>query len=421
MTDLISTGADPLDAAPEGPTARRIGDGAQAIAVAESLAPAFAAGAGDRDAVRVHPHDEVAALSASGLLAITVPAEFGGADVEPAALARVVAVLAAADPSLAQIPQSHFTFLEALRRGGSDALAGAVYPRILDGARIANAQTERSGRTAADDGTTLRDTDDGLLLSGVKYYCTGALHADILAVRAVSGRGTGSAPHKVIAYVPADAPGITIADDWDGFGQRTTGSGTVSFDRVAVRPDHVVDFTALLADPGTYGARAQLIHAAIDTGIARGALAAAAIAATGARPWFEADVTEAVDDPYLIAQAGDLELAVRSAESLLLTAADAIQAADADPDGTGDRRRALVAEASLATAAAKVAAGRAARRAGAELFDFGGTRSASERANLSRFWRDARTHTLHDPERWKVHHLGRWALQGRYPPTHTAL
>ncbi|WP_415031269.1 SfnB family sulfur acquisition oxidoreductase [Gordonia sp. (in: high G+C Gram-positive bacteria)] len=413
---MTGTESEPLASLP---TARRIGSDAEAIAVAESLAPAFAAGAGDRDAVRVHPHAEVAALSLSGLLAITVPAEHGGADVSPAALARVVAIIAAADPSLAQIPQSHFTFLEALRRAGSAELADRVYPRVLAGARLANAQTERSGKTVTDDSTTVRESDRGFLLSGVKYYCTGALHADILAVRAVvAGPGDRGLSRKVIAYVPADAPGITIVDDWEGFGQRTTGSGTVSFDRVAVRAEQVLDFTALLAEPGTYGARAQLVHAAIDTGIARGALDAIRTAVAGARPWFEADVEQAADDPYLIAQAGDLELTVRAAESLLLTAAERITAAD---DADDDGRRERIAEASLATAAAKVAAGRAARRAGAELFDFGGTRSASEKANLSRYWRDARTHTLHDPERWKLHHLGRWALRRDIPPTHTSL
>jgi alkylation response protein AidB-like acyl-CoA dehydrogenase len=161
-------------------------------------------------------------------------------------------------------------------------------------------------------------------------------------------------------------------------------------------------------------------------GIARGALDAIVPAVNGARPWFESAGPTAADDPYLIAQAGDLELAVRSAESLLLTAAQRIEDADrestADPTSrTSSSVRDRIAEASLATAAAKVAAGRAARRAGSELFDFGGTRSASERANLSRFWRDARTHTLHDPERWKLHHLGRWALGRHQPPTHTSL
>ena len=95
-----------------------------------------------------------------------------------------------------------------------------MWPRILDGARLANAQTERAGKTVTDDATTLRTTPGGFLLSGVKYSLHRRPHADILAVRAVDVTG-----RKVVAYVAADAPGITIVDDWDGFGQRTTGSG----------------------------------------------------------------------------------------------------------------------------------------------------------------------------------------------------
>ncbi len=262
------------------------------------------------------------------------------------------------------------------------------------------------------DTTVLVPTDSGAhRLSGRKYYCTGAYFAHILAVRAVVADETGS-QRKVLVYLPVDTPGIDIVDDWDGFGQRTTSSGTVTFTDVAVDGSALLDFSGLLAEPSTYGARAQLVHAAIDVGIARGALRAAAEVVTAARPWFESGLDRAVDDPYLIAQAGELELSVRAAESLLETAARRIEDAD-EPDG--------VAEASLATAAAKVAAGRAARDAAAQLFDFGGTRSASGKANWSRFWRDARTHTLHDPERWKVHHLGKWALAGQPPPSHTSL
>lgn len=389
-----------------------IGDAEQALDRAAKLAPALAAGASDRDRDRRLPYAEVAALSESGLLTITVPERFGGPGLGAGVLSRIVAILAAADPSIAQIPQSHFVFLDALGRTGSEQLQAEVFGRVLDGARLANAQTERNSPTVRDDATRVLRGPDGLVLSGTKFYCTGAVFADVLAVRAVGDDG-----RKVIVYVDADAPGISIETDWEGFGQRTTSSGTVTFDRTPVERDRLVDFTALLEAPGTYGARAQLIHAAIDTGIARGALDAAAGAVAGARPWFEAGVDRAVDDPLLLAQAGETELAVRAAESLLAVAAERID----DADAAADSDRAAIGEASLATAAAKVAAGRAARQAASELFDFGGARAAAESSNLSRYWRDARTHTLHDPERWKLHHLGRWALARHLPGGHGAL
>lgn len=381
-----------------------------AVAVAASLAPAIAAGASERDADRRLPFDEVAALSASGLGSITVPTEFGGPGLGARTLADVIARIAAADPSVAQIPQSHYVFLDAARRIGSPVLQRHLFDRVLTGARIANAQTERGGKTVLDDATVLRRVGGRLRLTGTKFYATGAVFADILAVRALGPDG-GS----VVAYIPADSAGVTVDGDWDGVGQRTTSSGTVILDDVDVNADLVLDYTRLLEAPSTYGTRAQLLHAAIDVGIARGALDTVPDLTSRARPWFEASVDRAADDPLLIAQAGDLELSVRSAEALLRTAADRID--HADDSATADS----IAEAALATAAAKVAAGRAARRAGAELFDFGGTRTASESANLTRFWRDARTHTLHDPERWKLQHLGRWAIERRRPPSHGTL
>lgn len=378
-----------------------------AVATARALAPAVAAGASVRDAEKALPVEQVEALSAAGLFALTVPTEYGGPGLPVSTVAAVTATIAAADGSLAQIPQSHFTFLDAAWRGGSDVLRRSLSERVLNGALVANAQTELGGRTTRDDSTALRRSTGRLVLSGTKFYCTGAIFADILAVRALGPDG-GS----VIAYVPAGGEGVTIGTDWDAFGQRTTSSGTVDLDDVVVDPDLVLDYTGLLARPSTYGTRAQLLHAAIDTGLARGAVDAIAGLAEKARPWFEAAVDRAADDPLLIAQAGDLELAVRSAEALLVVAGERIHHAETTP-GAG-----AVAEASLATAAAKVAAGRAARRAGSELFDFGGTRTAAGSANLSRYWRDARTHTLHDPERWKLHHLGRWALDRVRPPSH---
>jgi alkylation response protein AidB-like acyl-CoA dehydrogenase len=198
-------------------------------------------------------------------------------------------------------------------------------------------------------------------------------------------------------------------------GQRTTASGTVRLSGVRVDAEDVVAYDPLFAGPTTYGARAQILHAAIDAGLARGALDAAIDAVSRARPWFESGVDRAADDPLLVQQAGEVEIAVRSAEALLRDAAAAIDVADHDPT---DR---TTAEASIAVAVAKVAASRAAVEASSVLFELGGTRSASAVGNLARHWRDARTHTLHDPARWKVQHIGRWLLTGTPPPRHGQL
>ncbi|WP_131768072.1 SfnB family sulfur acquisition oxidoreductase [Candidatus Protofrankia californiensis] len=389
---------------------------AEALEIARKVAAGFAVHADARDRDRRLPEAEVDELSASGLLGITVPARFGGADVSAATLAEVFRILAVADASLAQIPHTHFVFLDALRRQGSEDQQTFYFGQALAGRRFANAQSERGGRTIADDATTLRRCPEGgYVLRGEKYYCTGALFAHWLVVRAVlpdePPRAGGAVP-KALAYIRRDSSGVSVEDDWDGMGQRTTASGTVRLDDVLVTTNQVIDFSSIFDGPTTYGARAQVLHAALDTGIARGALDAAVGQVARARPWFESGADRAADDPLLVQQAGELEIVVRAAEALLREAAASIDVAE------HDLTEASTARASVATAVAKVAAARAAVRAAGELFELGGTRSAAGSLNLSRHWRDGRTHTLHDPVRWKIQHIGRWLLSGTPPPRH---
>ncbi|MEV0851276.1 acyl-CoA dehydrogenase family protein [Nocardia fluminea] len=436
-------------------TAQRITTADQAVRIATELAEVFAAGAVERDHSRRLPHEELDQLSASGLLAITVPADFGGADLPPSVVAEVVRILAAADPNIAQVPHSHFVYLNLLRLAGTRAQRSDYFGKVLAGARIANAQSERGGATVADISTVLRlehDTtvadaesaqDDvtgdavsariearRFVVEGTKYYCTGSLFADVLAVltrlddpQGVSGLEAG----EYVAFVPALEPGVRIVDDWDALGQRTTGSGTVEFAAVKVGREQLVARASAVNAPTGYGAFAQLLHAAIDAGIARGALEAAAeFVRTRSRPWFEAEVAHAADDPLVVQRFGELAVAVAAAESTLIVASAAVDAAvrptavadravaqDGHSDAPGDG-----AQASIAVATAKILADRAANEVSAAIFEVGGTRSAAAEHRLDHFWRNARTHTLHDPVRWKYQHIGRAVLHNRPPPLH---
>ncbi|MEU2172765.1 SfnB family sulfur acquisition oxidoreductase [Nocardia sp. NPDC019219] len=397
--------------------ADRILSAAQAFAVAQRLAADFASGAAERDRDRVLPYPEVDRLAASGLLAVTVPAAYGGADLPPSVVAEVTRILATADPNIAQIPHSHFVYVNLLRLAGTAQQQKRYFGRVLDGGRIANAQSERGGATVADISTTLRPVGDRFRVDGVKYYCTGSLFAHLFAVLTrlddPEGR-SGLEPGEYIAYLPANTPGVQVVDDWNGLGQRTTGSGTVSFDEVLVERDQVIPRSGAVRAPTGYGAFAQLLHAAIDTGIARGALTAATeFVRTKSRPWFEAGVANAVDDPLLIQRFGELSVAVTAAEATLSSAGWTLDAAIRI-----DQSAANVAQASLAVATAKVLADRAANDVSAALFEVAGTRSAAADLNLHHFWRNARTHTLHDPVRWKYQHIGRALLHDAAPPLH---
>ncbi|MGW0180814.1 SfnB family sulfur acquisition oxidoreductase [Nocardia sp. NPDC003345] len=396
--------------------AARITSAEQARVAAARLAAEFAGGAARRDAERELPFAEIGQLTASGLLAVTVPAELGGADLPPSEVAEVVRALAVADPNIAQIPHSHFVYVNLLKLAGTEQQRRRYLTAVLDGAQIANAQSERGGATVAEIATTLAPIEAAqrFRIDGTKYYCTGSLFADTLAVLTRlddPGGRSGLPAGQYVAFLPANAPGVRIVDDWNGLGQRTTGSGTVIFEGVAVERDQLVPRTAAVDAPTAYGASAQLLHAAIDAGIARGALTAAAgFVRDKSRPWFEAGVSRAIDDPLVIQRFGELAVTLAAAESTLTAAGLAVDVAVGDPG--------RVAEASIAVATAKVLADRAANEISAALFEVSGTRSAAADLNLAHFWRNARTHTLHDPVRWKYQHIGRTLLHGTPPPLH---
>jgi alkylation response protein AidB-like acyl-CoA dehydrogenase len=149
-------------------------------------------------------------------------------------------------------------------------------------------------------------------------------------------------------------------------------------------------------------------------GIASGALEdACEFVRTASRPWFEAEVERACDDPLLIQRVGELAIGVRAAQALLNEAARTIDAVEHDGvDEAGSAR------ASIAVATAKAFADRVSVETASALFELAGTRSAANQLDLHRHWRNARTHTLHDPVRWKLQHIGRYTLNGVFPPQH---
>ena len=385
----------------------------EAEAIAAELSVAFAEGAADRDANRVLPSYELDELSASGLLAITVPAEYGGAGASVATLVEVVRLLSVADPNIGQIPQSHFVYVNQLRLQGSPAQQKRLFSEVLAGKRFGNAQSEIGTKHIRDIRTTLTpDAGGHWRLNGRKAYATGALLADWIPV--LAHLGVDGPLH--VAWVERGSAGVGVIDDWNGMGQRTTASGSVCLEDVAVSADLITPYAATFDSPQTYGSLAQLLHAGIDAGIARAAVTdAARFVRESSRPYPDAGVEHAADDPLVVHAFGELELATRGAEALLAEAARAIDRANADLN------EASTAAASLATAAARAAAAKAALEAASRLFEVAGTRSASARLGLDRHWRNARTHTLHDPVAWKIQHLGRWAVDGTPPPNHGQL
>jgi SfnB family sulfur acquisition oxidoreductase len=384
---------------------------AEAIAVARTLSQDFAAGAVERDRERRLPIAEIDRASDSGLWAITVPREYGGAGVSAGTLAEVTAILSETDSNIGQIPQNHYYMVEALRLAGTEDQKRRYFGRVLDGDRLGNAFTEIGTRTPVDYKTRFAARDGRLLLNGQKFYSTGSLFAHIVVVVA---KDENDRVH--IVFVDRATPGLQLIDDWTSFGQRATGSGSVTFDDVEVTPSQVVDHQTIFDKPTPMGPIAQIIHSAVQVGIARGALKETAqYVRAHARPFFELDIQHGYEDPHTIHGVGDVAVRVHAATALLARAGAIVDRAVADPTAE------TVAEASIAVAEVKAYATEAALLASSKLIEFGGSRSTLDAYALDRFWRNARVHSLHDPARWKYHHIGNYHLNGQLPPRHGAI
>ncbi len=400
--------ADPyLQALPQQP-AHRIQSDAEAIQIARSLAAGFAREASQRDRERRLPVDELNAFSQSGLWGITVPKAYGGAEVSYRTVAEVIKTIAAADPSLAQLPQNHLVIVDHIRLDGTEEQKRHFFGLVLDGVRFGNAFSERNSRTVADFETRIEPDGEGFRVNGQKFYSSGALLAHWVPTVAVDAE---KRPH--LAFIPRDTENLRVINDWSGFGQRTTASGTVLIENVRVPASHVVPVYNAFANPTAAGPISQFLQAAIDAGIARGALAdTIAQVRRSARAWIDSGLEFAHQDPYSIQAVGDLQIRQRAAEAVLDLAADQIQIAVDNPNED------TVAEASILVAEAKVLTTEVAIQATNKLFELIGTRSTLEEYNLDRHWRNARTHTLHDPVRWKFHAVGNYYLNGIKPPRH---
>jgi SfnB family sulfur acquisition oxidoreductase len=383
----------------------------EALAVARSLAAQFAEGASERDRNRELPFKEMQTLAHSGLLAITVPETYGGIDVSNAVLAEVTAILAEADGSIGQIPQNHFYILEALRLDGSEEQKKFFFGRALAGDKFGNALSEVGTKTVGHYNTRLTPDGAGFRLNGKKFYSTGVIFADWIVVFA-----NDPDDNLTMSFVPKGTEGIEIVDDWDGIGQRTTGSGTTIIDNVYVPADCVVHHHRGFERPGTIGSVGQIIHAGVDLGIARAALKdTIEFVKTKARPWMDAGVEHASDDPLTISRIGQLAIRIDAASALLEQSGHKVDAAQINP--TEDN----VIAATIAVAGAKVLTTEVAIEATNTLFELAGTSAARQGANFDRHWRNARTHTLHDPVRWKFHVVGNYLLNGVTPPRNGAL
>jgi SfnB family sulfur acquisition oxidoreductase len=408
------------------PKALVIQDDRVAISIAQELAAEFAQEDAIRDRDRRLPVEEVKKFSQSGLWGITVPKEYGGAFVSNVTLAEVIKIISQADPSLGQIPQNHLYMIEAIRLDGTDEQKRFFFNLALQGQRFGNAFSEVGTKSLTDVRTRLERSGSGYVLNGRKFYSSGALLAHWIPVIAQNEEDK-----TVIAFVERDAPGLTLLDDWSSFGQRTTASGTTILENVKVAPEYVIPHYRAFERPTTMGAIAQIIQAAVDVGIAKAAVRDTIhFVRNHTRPWIDSNVEHGYEDPLTIYNFGQVQIQVHAAEALLSRAGEFVdraiaQGAAAEPNGQSPRyanasnlSESSVVEASIAVAEAKALAAEASLLATNKLFELAGTKSTLEEFNYDRHWRNARTHTLHDPVRWKYYAVGNYYLNNINPPRH---
>ena len=378
---------------------------AEALEIAHALAEQFKSNAIQRDAQRILPFQEIEAYSQSGLWAITVPKQYGGAEVSSLTVAKIIALMSGVDGSIGQIPQNHFYALEVLRNTGTEQQKQKLYAEVLKGARFGNALAEFKTKNATQKQTAITPTEHGFVVNGEKFYCTGSLFAHRIPTLVKDHEN-----REFLAFIARESEGLELIDDWSGFGQRTTGSGTVKFNNVQVATEDIIPFDTAFSQATLVGPFAQIMHAAIETGIARAAFEETLHRVRQARPWIDSGVDQATADPLILFELGRIVADVRASEVLLKQAARSIDAAKPQPTAHN------IAKASLDVAKVRAHSTETALKASSKLIELAGSRGSQREDGLDRFWRNARVHTLHDASRWKYYFIANHLLNGVLPP-----
>ena len=367
------------------------------------------AGAAGRDRDRRLPRAEIRELLDAGFGAARVPVEHGGEGVDLATLFARLIDLAAADSNVAHVFRGHLAFVEQQHFEPDAARRADWYGRVLAGDFVGNAQSELSG--TSDLATTLTERDGGLRLDGRKYYTTGSLYADWIDL---SARHRGE-DHQVIVSTHVD--GVESVDDWAGFGQRLTGSGTTTFTDVVVDPARVRPYA--LDDDGFRHPYLmgffQLVLLAVVAGIGRAAVDDAVAFVQPRRRIFGFG-GEALprQDPLVQSVVGRLSSAAFAARATVLEAARSLDTAlDGYRLGEGDP--AAFTRAQLDVYRAQQTVLPSVIQATGELFEVGGASSVDVGRGLDRHWRNARTVATHNPSVQRQRALGDWELNGVVP------
>jgi alkylation response protein AidB-like acyl-CoA dehydrogenase len=362
-----------------------------------------------RERAVASPRAEVSWLRDAGLLTLLNPTDAGGGGATFIDAFRVVRIVARADTSIAQILSYHYLLSHsAFWRATADQRSRLIRRSVEQNWFWGGASNPRDALTM------LTPDGDGFRLNGRKTFASNAMLADRITLRAALDDAV------VLIALPGASHGIVHGNDWDAFGQRLTESGSIDFRNVRVerddilgpyppKPDQPLPAQTTLVVPIH-----QLLFVNFYLGTAEGALLEAnRYVKEQGRPWQTSGVGRAVDDPYILELYGTLHSDLRASIALAEVAATDIEAAIARGAALDPNQRT---SAAAAVYAAKVNSTRVALEVTTRIFELMGARSTSARYGFDRFWRNVRTHTLHDPVAYKAREVGNFALNGYITP-----
>ena len=371
----------------------------------------IAEGAVERERSRSLPHEQIKWLKEAGFGAVRVPQAYGGAGASLPQLFQLLIELAEADSSVPQALRGHFAFVEDRLNAHASAPQDKWFKRFVAGELVGNAWTEIGAVKIGEVITRVSQKDGRWVVNGHKYYSTGSIFADwidLFAQRDDNGR-------NVIAAVSTHQSGVQQSDDWDGFGQRTTGSGTSVFTDAVVEEENILDFdTRFKYQTAFY----QLVLIAVLAGSGRAALRdfsrevrqRTRIFSTGNAP-------RVSQDPQVLQVIGKASAQVYAAEATALRAAIPAQRAyEARFGNDAAAEHAANVAAELESAQAQVVIADLALRITTDLFNTLGASATSEKKQLDRHWRNARTAASHNPLIYKERIIGDWEVNGSEPP-----
>jgi alkylation response protein AidB-like acyl-CoA dehydrogenase len=397
-------------------------------AARERLRPVFATIAGraaERDRDRSLPVDEVRLLAEAGFGALRLPVDAGGAGLTVAEFTGLLIELGTADSNQPQLWRNHIAFVED-RVWHRDAPGASDWlERIASGDIVGGAWSERATLPGASNSTRLDESTQPPTVTGTKYYSTGSIYGDWISVAAKTADDT-----DVFVLVDARGAGVDLFDDWDGIGQRLTGSGTTVLDRVSV-----LENSLFQADERAPHQEIiyQIVLLAALAGVALSARDAASAAVRARVRNYPHGLAAAPREDAIVQEAiGGVAAAAAAARAVVLQAAAELDAGLAELERAGGGRPATnstgtpaakatagtaeqLRAAAVATWEAQLVAADAALRASTELYDALGSSAVERGTGLDRHWRNARTLVSHNPRGYKARLVGDWYLNQADP------